>query len=88
MHSTQSSPAGEQELRPGDLACFPEGPEGAHQMLNRSDEPVRVLLLSTKELPRIAVYPDSDKLNLITGNPDDRLIVRHESGVDYWDGET
>lgn len=85
---TLRTPRGEQELRPGDLVCFPEGPEGAHQVLNRTEEPVRVLILSTLELPKIAVYPDSDKFNVNTGNPDDRLIVRRESGVDYWDGET
>jgi len=84
---TLRSPEGEQELRPGDLVCFPEGPEGAHQVLNRTEEPVRVLILSTQGLPKVAVYPDSDKFNVNTGNPDDRLIVRRESGVDYWDGE-
>lgn len=84
---TLRTPDGERELRAGDTVCFPEGPDGAHQVINRSDAPARVLILSTKTLPRVVVYPDSDKLALLTGNADDRLIVRRESGVDYWDGE-
>lgn len=84
---TLRTPEGERELRPGDTVCFPEGPEGAHQVINRTDEPARVLILSTKTVPRIVVYPDSDKLALISGNADDTLIVRRESAVDYWEGE-
>ena len=29
------TPAGEEELGRGDVVCFPEGPEGAHKMVNR-----------------------------------------------------
>ena len=43
---TLRSPEGERELRPGDCVLFPSGPEGAHQLRNDSDEPVRVLLVS------------------------------------------
>ena len=31
------------------------------------------------------VYPDSDKIAVWTGNPDDEVIVKRTSGVDYWD---
>ena len=34
-----------------------------------------------------SVYPDSDKIGIWTGNPDDEVIVKRSSGVDYWDGE-
>jgi hypothetical protein len=34
-----------------------------------------------------SVYPDSDKIAIWTGNPDDDVIVKRTSGVDYWDGE-
>lgn len=81
-------PDGEDELEPGDLVCFPEGPEGAHRVTNRSEETVRVLILSTKGDPAVAVYPDSDKIGIWTGNDADHVIVRRESGVDYWDRET
>jgi len=38
---TLRSPDGEQELQPGDAAVFPEGPAGAHQVWNATEEPVR-----------------------------------------------
>jgi uncharacterized cupin superfamily protein len=81
-------PGGEDELEPGDLVCFPEGPEGAHKVTNGTEESVRVMILSTKGDPAAAVYPDSDKIGIWTGNDADQLIVRRESGVDYWDRET
>jgi len=59
---TLRSPEGERELQPGDCVLFPSGPEGAHQVTNSSDQPVRVLLVSNFALPRGAVQVDSDKL--------------------------
>ena len=51
---------------------------------------VRVLLLSTKVDPSLAVYPDSDKIGAWPGPEfrEDRILVRRESMVDYWDRET
>ncbi len=80
-------PEGEDELEPGDLVCFPEGPEGAHKVTNRTEETVRVMILSTKGEPAVAVYPDSDKIGVWTGNEGDKVMVRRESGVGYWDRE-
>lgn len=84
---TLRHPDGEDELEPGDVVCFPEGPGGAHQLKNGSDETVRVLMLSTKHEPSVAIYPDSDKLGVWPGDDRDKLIVRRETGVDYWDRE-
>jgi uncharacterized cupin superfamily protein len=86
---TVRTPEGEQELAAGDVVCFPEGPAGAHQVRNATDEPVRVLILSTKQRPGVAVYPDSDKIGVwpVAGEATDRIIVRRECAVDYWDGE-
>lgn len=80
-------PEGEDELEPGDLVCFPEGPTGAHKVTNLTESAVRVMILSTKGDPAVAVYPDSDKIGVWTGSDADQLIVRRESGVDYWDRE-
>jgi uncharacterized cupin superfamily protein len=80
-------PKGEDELGPGDLVCFPEGPDGAHKVTNRTEGTVRVMILSTKSALAAAVYPDSDKIGIWTGNEDDKLMVRRESSVDYWDRE-
>ena len=78
---------GEDTLEPGDVVCFPVGPEGAHKITNRTDAPVRFLMLSTKHEPAVAVYPDSDKIGVWPGHERDHVLVRRESGVDYWDGE-
>jgi uncharacterized cupin superfamily protein len=81
------TPAGEEEIGPMDVVCFPMGPEGAHKVTNRSDETARVLMLSTMPRVSVAVYPDSGKVLASPGTRDDRLMVRRESGVDYYDGE-
>jgi hypothetical protein len=38
--------------------------------------------------PAATVYPDSDKIAVWTGNPDDNVMVRRSSAVSYFDGET
>lgn len=81
------APDGERELEPGDVVCFPEGPDGAHQVANRSDEPVRLLLVSTLNTPAVAVYPDSDKVGIWPGSGGDALILPQGSSVEYWEGE-
>jgi uncharacterized cupin superfamily protein len=84
---TLRTPEGEEELAPGDVVCFPEGPPGAHKVTNRGDETARVMLLSTKHMPVVFVYPDSDKIGVGVPNPDDYVMVRRASHVDYFDGE-
>ena len=81
------TPEGEEELGPMEVVCFPFGPAGAHKVTNRSDETARVVMLSTKAQVSVAVYPDSGKMLANTGNPEDRLMARRESAVDYYDGE-
>jgi uncharacterized cupin superfamily protein len=83
---TLRTPEGERELAPGDTVCFPGGPEGAHLVSNRSDAVARVLILSTKSNPAVAVYPDSDKIGIWTDGGDSALF-RRGTKVDYWDGE-
>ena len=81
------TPEGEEELGPMEVVCFPTGPSGAHKVTNRSDETARVVMLSTKAQVAVAVYPDSGKMLASTGNPEDRLMARKDSAVDYYDGE-
>jgi uncharacterized cupin superfamily protein len=86
---TVRTPDGEEEVEAGEAVCFPEGPAGAHKLTNRGDAPVRLMMLSTKGNPAVAVYPDSDKIGVwpeLGGGPD-KLMVRRESNVDYYDGE-
>jgi uncharacterized cupin superfamily protein len=82
------TPEGTEQLEPQDLVFFPKGPEGAHQIRNDSDTPALVLMWSTVVLPTASVYPDSDKVGVWTGNKEDNLMVRRESGVEYFDRES
>ena len=82
---TLRHPDGEDELEPGDVVCFPDGPHGAHKLTNRGTETARVMILSTFERPAVAFYPDSDKIG-IWPNGDEPAILRREP-VDYWEGE-
>jgi uncharacterized cupin superfamily protein len=84
---TLRTPAGEHVLEPGDVACFREGPEGAHSVAAAGDETVRVIMLSTKNKPDVSVYPDSDKFGVFPANPADHAIFRRGDAVDYLDGE-
>jgi len=76
-------PEGEVELEPGDVVCFPDGPEGAHKVTNRRPGTARIAIFSTKHDPSIAVYPDSDKIGVW---PPGKLF-RAGDAVDYWEGE-
>jgi uncharacterized cupin superfamily protein len=80
---TLRDPDGDHELEPGDLVCFPEGPDGAHKVTNRTDRLVRILMLSTKHETAVAVYPDSGKVGVW---PLGKLF-RLADAVDYYDGE-
>ena len=82
---TLRDPAGEHELERGDVVCFRPGPEGAHKVTNRAPGRVLVAMLSTKAKTSVAVYPDSDKVGVFTG--DIRLLVPRSAAVDYWHGE-
>lgn len=86
---TLRSPEGERELEPGDCIHFPSGPDGAHQLVNRTDEVIRVLLVSNFAMPRAAVQVDSGKMMIRWGlEPDDRRWFPLDAATDYWDGES
>ena len=56
---TLRQPDGTARLEAGDVVCFPEGPGGAHELLNRGDAAVRALFLSTTGLPANVCFPDT-----------------------------
>ena len=78
-------PAGEHDLDPGDVVCFPAGPEGGHKITNHRAERALVAMLSTKDDPCVVVYPDSDKLGIYSGG--ESSIYPLSAAVDYWHGE-
>jgi uncharacterized cupin superfamily protein len=78
---------GEQELHEGDVACFRRGKDGLHQVVNRTDAPIRVLMLSTMIAPEIVEYPDSGKVGARNVAGERILLGRPGPTLDYWDGE-
>jgi uncharacterized cupin superfamily protein len=74
---------------------LPANEEGAHQVINTSDAPLRYLCISTMLEPEIAVYPDSGKTGYFAGvapgadRGEGDLIgfFNNASQVRYWDGE-
>jgi uncharacterized cupin superfamily protein len=88
---TLRDPAGERRLAEGDVVVFLCGERGAHQLRNDTDQPVRVLMLSTQADIEIAVYPDSDKIGVsarpIGSGAPVRMLVQGTPRVGYYDGE-
>ena len=84
---TLREPAGERRLRPGDVACFPPGPAGAHQVRNDTGERVRVVLCSGAAAGGFGatIYPDSAKAQV--RGPETLHRWRVGPVLDYWDGE-
>jgi uncharacterized cupin superfamily protein len=84
---TLRTPEGEQEVHEGDVVAFPRGKDGAHQVRNGTDAPIRVLMLSTLLAPEIVEYMDSGKVSVVDGRGE--RIFREFRGRDaeYWDGE-
>ena len=84
---TLRSPDGEQELKEGDVVCFVRGKDGAHQVSNRTESPIRVLMLSTLVKPDIVEYLDSGKIGSRSVAGERILLARPGPNLDYWDGE-
>jgi uncharacterized cupin superfamily protein len=85
----------EVEISRGDYAAFPVGQEGAHQISNPSDKPLRYLCFSTMIEPDVLVYPDSGKIGVFAGaapgGPKGRRTfnkyLRADAEVGYYNGE-
>jgi uncharacterized cupin superfamily protein len=84
---TLRTPEGEQRLREGDVACFPRGPAGAHQVRNETDEPIRVLMLSTLIAPEIVEYLDTGKVGTSDATGKRIHLGRPGPRLEYWEGE-
>jgi uncharacterized cupin superfamily protein len=88
---TLRTPSGERELQPGDVAHFPRGADGAHQVRNDGALPARFVVAASNTTPEIVEYPDSGKIAAMAKTPSQSgpsLWTMHflESGVGYWDG--
>ncbi len=71
---------GETSLEAGDFVAFPTAEEGAHQIVNDGDAPLRYLMVSTMNEPDITVYPEMDKIG-VYGSPPGGRDERTVSGT-------
>jgi len=75
----------ETPLLPGDAACWPAGMPVGHRIDNRSDRPVRYLVIGTRQAQDIIHYTDHDLITIKDG-PHRRYLRR--DGTDHPQGRT
>jgi uncharacterized cupin superfamily protein len=82
---------GWRELEQGEVVSFRRGEQGAHQIVNRTDEPVRFVAFSACGEPDVVLQLDSGKIGAFERRPDGgglRVWFRREDEVDYYEGES
>lgn len=87
---TLRTPEGTRELSEGDAVRFPLGEEGAHQLLNETEDSATFIAISSSGRPDVVVYPDSGKIGVGERLPRGgglRAFFRRDAEVDYWDRE-
>ena len=83
------TPDGWREMEEGEVAGFPTGEAGAHQIVNRTDAPVRFLAFSNQQ-PDVVIQPDSRKVGAFERRPDGgglNVWFRQDDAAGYFDGE-
>jgi uncharacterized cupin superfamily protein len=81
---------GDVTVRAGDyIACAIGQP---HQLINTSDAPLHYLCMSTMATPEVALYPDSDKVGILSREAAPMRVVFQRSSAgttmaDYFEGE-
>jgi len=69
------TPAGIRELEAGDVVAFPAGPDGAHRILNPSDAPARVIVVSQMNFPEVAEHPDTGTTLTLTAPAEGKALA-------------
>jgi uncharacterized cupin superfamily protein len=82
----------ERELEVGEVVSFPRGEAGAHQIVNRSEQEARILLVSEMNAPEVVVRPESGKLSAFGRPPGGRgegmhKVFHQSDEVSLWEGE-
>ena len=80
---------GWRDLEPGEVVGFRVGEQGAHQLVNRTQETVRFLAFSSQE-PDIIVRPDSGTIGLAERRPEGGGLAyyfRIADAIGYIEGE-
>jgi uncharacterized cupin superfamily protein len=83
---------GERELSAGEVVAFPVGEAGTHQVVNRTTDPVRILMVSEMNGPDVVVRPESGKVSAMgraPGSPDEGIhdVYFRDDAVEFWEGE-
>ena len=73
--------SGEEQLEPGDVVFCPRGPEGLHTFTNPTEEPARVLAVSTNPSPEVVLYPELGKFGVATRHPFVPLAEGEDTGI-------
>jgi uncharacterized cupin superfamily protein len=86
------TPQGKRKLETGEVVSFPVGDEGTHQVVNRSEETARVLMLSEMNSPEIVMRPESGKLSALGRPPGSReggihRVFHERDHAPFWEGE-
>jgi uncharacterized cupin superfamily protein len=84
------TPAGWREVPEGEILSFLVGEVGAHQLVNRTERPVRLLAFSTSGAPDIVIRPDSGTIGAFERRPEGGglyLHFREDDAIDYFAGE-
>src|SRR6186997_987117 len=84
---TLRTPEGEHVLKEGDVVCFPRGKDGAHQIINRTDSPIRVLMLSSMIRGEVIEYLDTGKVLAKGAEDEDIMFARPGPSAEFWEGE-
>ena len=84
--------SGWEDLPEGEVVAFPRGERGAHGFENRSDDTVRVLMISEMNAPNVSVYPDTNEIGVFdAAQPRDRrfgaLFGLDDARADYGGGK-
>jgi uncharacterized cupin superfamily protein len=75
------TPEGEEGLTPGDVIYFPEGRDGLHDFSNPTDEPARLLGISTKRFPDVVAYPERGVAWVATRHPERPVRANADKGI-------
>jgi uncharacterized cupin superfamily protein len=71
----------EEQLAPGDVVFCPRGLAGMHTFTNPTDEPARILAVSTAPTPEVVVYPELGKLFVVTRDPTQPPAEGEDPGI-------
>lgn len=62
---TLRTPSGNRILEMGEVVHFAKGAEGAHQIINETNEVVRLVMVSNQASPDAVEYPDQGMLSIM-----------------------